>query len=115
ATEFAMPKLGLTMEEGTIVEWLLPEGAAVEAGVAALIVATDKVETEVEAPASGRLHRLAEVGATFRCGERIAVLLAENETEDEGPEANTDRLGAASQPDRHDPRPGAVASTPGTT
>src|SRR3954469_24009992 len=84
ATEFAMPKLGLTMEEGTIVEWLLPEGAAVEAGVAALIVATDKVETEVEAPASGRLHRMGEVGATYRCGDRIAVLLGEGDEPGDG-------------------------------
>ena len=31
ATEFPMPKLGLTMEEATIIEWLVADGADVEA------------------------------------------------------------------------------------
>src|SRR5947207_933904 len=82
ATEFAMPKLGLTMEEGKVVEWLFPEGATVDAGAAVLVVETDKVETEVEAPASGRIHRIAEVGGTYRCGERIGLLLDDDESSD---------------------------------
>ena len=49
ATEFLMPKLGLTMEEGTITEWLVADGEIVEAGAAVLRIETDKTETEVEA------------------------------------------------------------------
>ena len=79
ATEFIMPKLGLTMEEGTITEWLADDGAAVTAGVAVLRIETDKTETDVEAPASGRLHRVGEPGQTFACGERIGWFLAEGE------------------------------------
>ena len=57
ATEFTMPKLGLTMEEGTILEWLVPDGADVDDGAAVLRIETDKAETEVEVAGSGRLHQ----------------------------------------------------------
>ena len=79
AVEFLMPKLGLTMEEGTIVTWLVDDDQHLEAGDAVVVIETDKVETEVLAPATGRLHRRAEVGATLGCGELIGFLLAEGE------------------------------------
>jgi pyruvate dehydrogenase E2 component (dihydrolipoamide acetyltransferase) len=79
ATEFLMPKLGLTMEEGTITEWFADDGAEVTAGTAILRIETDKTETDVEAAASGRLHRVGQVGDTFACGERIGWFLAEGE------------------------------------
>jgi pyruvate dehydrogenase E2 component (dihydrolipoamide acetyltransferase) len=77
--EFTMPKLGLTMEEGTILEWMVAAGTAVTPGTAVLMVETDKVETEVEVPEGGHLHILGEVGSTYRCGERIGWILAEGE------------------------------------
>jgi pyruvate dehydrogenase E2 component (dihydrolipoamide acetyltransferase) len=80
ATEFQMPKLGLTMEEGTILRWLVPDGAEIAAGSAALVVETDKTETEVEAPASGRIALVGREGDTYRCGEQIAWLLAPGES-----------------------------------
>jgi pyruvate dehydrogenase E2 component (dihydrolipoamide acetyltransferase) len=79
AIEFAMPKLGLTMEQGTILEWLVPDGASVSAGTAVLLIETDKVETEVEAPSDGRLHQAGAVGASFECGARIGWFLADGE------------------------------------
>lgn len=79
ATEFLMPKLGLTMEEGTITEWLVADGDQVKAGAPVLVIETDKTETEVEAGGTGRLHRAAEVGDTFACGERIGWFLDEGE------------------------------------
>ncbi len=79
ATEFLMPKLGLTMEEGTILEWLIADGAAVEVGAAILRIETDKTETDVEAASAGRLHVVGRVGDTFACGERIGWLLAPGE------------------------------------
>ena len=47
ATEFLMPKLGLTMEEGTITEWLVADGDEVASGAAVLRIETDKTETDV--------------------------------------------------------------------
>ncbi|TFH20043.1 MAG: 2-oxo acid dehydrogenase subunit E2, partial [Acidimicrobiales bacterium] len=79
ATEFLMPKLGLTMEEGTITEWFADDGDTVAAGAAVLRIETDKTETDVEAAGSGRLHRLGQVGETFACGERIGWFLADGE------------------------------------
>jgi pyruvate dehydrogenase E2 component (dihydrolipoamide acetyltransferase) len=79
ATEFLMPKLGLTMEEGTIAEWLVAEGETVESGTPVLRIETDKTETDVEAAFSGRLQFEGQVGDTFACGERIGWFLADGE------------------------------------
>ena len=79
ATEFQMPKLGLTMEAGTIIGRHVANGALVEAGTPVLSIETDKVETDVEASASGRLHQIGAPGDTFACGERIGWFLAEGE------------------------------------
>lgn len=79
AVEFAMPKLGLTMESGTILEWLVESGSDVAAGDAVLVIETDKVESEVEASWSGRLHITGQKGETFDCGARIGWFLAEGE------------------------------------
>lgn len=79
ATEFLMPKLGLTMEEGTILEWLVDDGATITPGTPVLRIETDKVESDVEAPAQGRFVRTAAVGDTFPCGAVIGYLLAEGE------------------------------------
>src|SRR3954451_12380829 len=76
AVDFVMPKLGLTMEEGTIVEWLVPDGAVVTAGAPVLTIETDKVETQVEASATGRLVQSGAVGQTFACGVVIGAILA---------------------------------------
>ncbi len=79
ATEFLMPKLGLTMEEGTITEWLVPDGATIEVGAAILRIETDKTETDVEAGVAGRLHVVGRAGDTFACGERIGWILGPDE------------------------------------
>lgn len=80
ATEFLMPKLGLTMEEGTILEWLVADGTAIQPGMPVLRIETDKVESDVEANAAGRLHLSAEVGETYPCGAVIGYVLAEGES-----------------------------------
>lgn len=47
AHELLMPQLGLTMEEGTVSQWLKHEGDAVKAGEAVLEISTDKLTNEV--------------------------------------------------------------------
>lgn len=55
AKEVLMPKLGMTMETGTIMQWLVQEGDAVSQGDVLLEVMTDKINIEVEAYESGTL------------------------------------------------------------
>lgn len=70
-----MPKLGLTMTEGTIVEWRKSVGDSVTAGEALLIVETEKVEVEVETPATGTLVEiLGEVKGVYPVGDVIAII-----------------------------------------
>lgn len=80
-TAIAMPRLGMTMEEGTVVEWPLAVGDRVEKGDVVLIIESEKAETEVEAVASGFFrHVYVEAGETVACG---ALLGAITETADE--------------------------------
>lgn len=67
-TPIIMPKLGLTMEEGTLVQWLVSEGDRVVEGQAILEVETDKVTMEVEAPAAGTMGALL-----VREGQRVPI------------------------------------------
>ena len=79
STEFIMPKLGLTMEEGTILEWLVEDGTEITQGMAVLRIETDKVESDVESPGAGRFHRVGNQGDTYPCGALIGYLLADGE------------------------------------
>jgi pyruvate dehydrogenase E2 component (dihydrolipoamide acetyltransferase) len=50
-----MPQLGMTMTEGSVVQWLKKPGEVVEKGEFLFIIQTDKVDIEVESPCSGTL------------------------------------------------------------
>lgn len=72
-----MPKYGMTMEEGVIVEWLVEEGDAVEEGQPIAVIETEKVETELEAPASGTIAEIShDVDDEVPVGEIIAYIEA---------------------------------------
>ncbi|MPY60484.1 2-oxo acid dehydrogenase subunit E2 [Streptomyces spongiae] len=89
AVEVLLPKIGLTMQEGTIDEWLVPTGAAVAEGDALLRLATDKVDVDVEAEAGGLFHPVVPAGATVPAGALIGWLLAEGEQPPEAEGAPT--------------------------
>jgi 2-oxoglutarate dehydrogenase E2 component (dihydrolipoamide succinyltransferase) len=70
-----MPKMGISVSEGTILEWRKQPGDWVEADETIADVTTDKVDVEIPSPASGRLARLlAEAGDTVPVGETIAEI-----------------------------------------
>ncbi|KAB2340386.1 2-oxo acid dehydrogenase subunit E2 [Actinomadura rudentiformis] len=79
AIEVLLPKLGLTMQEGTIEEWLAAPGAPVRPGDPLLRMTTDKVDIDVEAEGEGVFHPAVEVGATLVPGTVIGWLLAGGE------------------------------------
>jgi pyruvate dehydrogenase E2 component (dihydrolipoamide acetyltransferase) len=73
-----MPKLGMTMTEGTILQWFYKAGDFVEKDEALLEVMTDKVNIEVEAPFSGYLvNILAHEGEVLPVGAPLATLADE--------------------------------------
>ena len=79
-----MPKLGLTMTEGTITEWVAEAGATVTKGSVVMTIETDKVEEEVSAEGDGIVFHTAAAGETLEPGEIVGWLLADGETPPDG-------------------------------
>jgi pyruvate dehydrogenase E2 component (dihydrolipoamide acetyltransferase) len=77
ATNVTMPKLGLTMETGKIVEWKAAEGGEVKEGEVLLIVETEKITYEVEAPATGLLHLVVAAEEEVPVAELIGIIAAD--------------------------------------
>jgi pyruvate/2-oxoglutarate dehydrogenase complex dihydrolipoamide acyltransferase (E2) component len=70
-----MPKFGMTMTEGIIVQWHKQPGDAIAAGEALVTVQTEKVDTEIEAPVSGVVAEIRyAVDAEAPVGEVIATI-----------------------------------------
>lgn len=81
ATIVKMPKWGLTMTQGTIVDWLVEEGTEVSEGDMILTVETEKAVDDVGAPASGILYKIvAPAGSEVEVSGPIAVIAAEGES-----------------------------------
>ena len=75
AKVIVMPKLGLTMTEGTVSKWLKHEGDAVKEGEPLFEVETDKLTNTIEASASGTLLKIAVAeGGTAKCLDPVAVI-----------------------------------------
>ena len=77
AIEVTMPKLGLTMETGKITEWKKKEGDQVKKGEILLVVETEKITYEVEAPGDGILHIVVPVEGEVPVAELIGYLAAD--------------------------------------
>jgi pyruvate/2-oxoglutarate dehydrogenase complex dihydrolipoamide acyltransferase (E2) component len=101
ATQIVMPQMGVSVAEGTVVEWRKHAGDAVAADETVCDVTTDKIDVEIPAPAAGVLSRvLVEAGETVAVGSVLAEL--EREGDREGP--------AASEPGA--PSPGPATGSP---
>jgi 2-oxoglutarate dehydrogenase complex dihydrolipoamide succinyltransferase (E2) component len=85
-----MPKMGISVSEGTILEWRKQPGDWVEADETLADVTTDKVDVEIPSPASGRLAKvLAEPGDTVPVGEAIAEIDSEAKAGQAHPDEDT--------------------------
>jgi len=72
-TEIRMPQMGVSVAEGTVVEWKKQVGDWVEADEVIAAISTDKIDTDVEAPAAGRLQEIVvDVGETVEVGAVLA-------------------------------------------
>lgn len=75
-----MPKMSMTMEEGTITEWQVAVGDRIAKGDVVAVVMTDKVDMEVESPAAGLVEKLLHgEGDVVPVGGRIALIASEEE------------------------------------
>jgi pyruvate dehydrogenase E2 component (dihydrolipoamide acetyltransferase) len=73
--DVVMPQMGVSVSEGTITRWAKSAGEAIEADETIVEISTDKVDTEVPAPATGVVRELlAAEGETVPVNTRIAVI-----------------------------------------
>ena len=100
-----MPKLSDTMVEGTLVKWVKTKGDKVEVGDILAEVETDKATMEMEAFDEGILSELyVTEGGMIKVGDKIALILADGETADTAPAAQ-------STPTAEKPKASAPAAT----
>ena len=74
ATQILLPQLGFSMSEGQIAEWLAADGDQVVEGQPLYALEADKSTNEVEAPASGTLRIVAQVGETYEVGTVLGTI-----------------------------------------
>ena len=73
--KLTMPKWGLSMKEGTVIEWLVEESATIAVGDEILEIETEKVNNVFEAPVAGVLRRhVVGVGATLPVGGLMGIV-----------------------------------------
>ena len=80
ADDVLLPQWGMEMQDGTIVKWLKKEGDPVEEGEPLVEIETSKIETELEATASGILaHILVTEGSTVAIRTVLAIIATPGE------------------------------------
>ena len=85
-----MPQMGISVSEGTILEWRKQPGEAIEADETICDVTTDKVDVEIPCPVSGVVERiLVEQGETVAVGTVIAEVGGGASGEDSGGSGGT--------------------------
>jgi pyruvate/2-oxoglutarate dehydrogenase complex dihydrolipoamide acyltransferase (E2) component len=95
-TAITMPKLGMTMTEGKVVDWQVKAGDTVKNGDELVGIETEKITNACEAPASGVFRRrVAQDGTTLPVGALIGVI-AQADT----PEADIDAFIASFIPEK---------------
>ncbi len=73
-TEIRIPKIGVSMTEATLSEWLVADGMAVEAGAPLYAIEMDKSTSEIEAPIAGIVRIIGEVGEVYEIGALVATI-----------------------------------------
>src|SRR4029079_12325040 len=77
--DVTMPQMGVSVVEGTVVEWKKQRGDWVQADEIIASISTDKIDTDVEAPATGRVQEvIVEVGTTVDVGTVLARIATDD-------------------------------------
>jgi pyruvate/2-oxoglutarate dehydrogenase complex dihydrolipoamide acyltransferase (E2) component len=75
SVEVRIPQIGFSLQEGTLVEWLVPDGKRVESGAALYTLELDKSVQEVTAPATGIVKVHAAAGEVYPVGALIGEIV----------------------------------------
>lgn len=75
STSLTIPRLEMSMTEGTLAEWVVASGTAVKEGDVIYILETDKTARDIEAPASGTLIHKVEAGEIYEVGTEIGEIV----------------------------------------
>src|SRR4051795_12897838 len=106
ATEVVMPRLSDSMEEGTILKWLVSEGDEVKRGQEIVEIETDKANMTYEADTDGALIEIvAQEGDTLPIGELIAKIGEPGESGGGGGEAKEEEPEAEEEPEGEEAEP----------
>jgi pyruvate/2-oxoglutarate dehydrogenase complex dihydrolipoamide acyltransferase (E2) component len=74
ATQVLLPKIGFSMNEAVLAEWMVADGASVTEGQALYAIESDKSTQEIESPASGTVKIIAQVGEVYPVGAVLAEI-----------------------------------------
>ena len=69
-----IPRVSVAVSEAELTEILVPGGEYVEEGTPIYVIATEKVDQEIEAGASGTVKWTGEIGTTYDIGAEIGVI-----------------------------------------
>lgn len=94
--ELLLPKMGESVAEATIIKWVKKPGDYIEADDAVIEIATDKVDSEVPSPVSGRLlEQLCTEDEVVQVGAVVAIIETDDNVEAAGDEATNEGVDTA--------------------
>ncbi|MBB4615018.1 biotin/lipoyl-containing protein [Novosphingobium taihuense] len=74
ATEVLLPKIGFSMNEGTLAEWMVADGGQAVEGQPLFALESDKSTNEVDSPATGTLKIIAQPGEVYEVGTVLGII-----------------------------------------
>jgi pyruvate/2-oxoglutarate dehydrogenase complex dihydrolipoamide acyltransferase (E2) component len=75
STQVLVPKIGFSMNEGTLTEWLVADGASVAEGQPLYALESEKSVQEIPSPASGTVRIIAQTGEVYEVGTVLAEIV----------------------------------------
>ncbi len=75
STEILFPKIGFSMNEGTLTEWLVADGTSIKEGEPLYSLESDKSVVEIESPATGAVKISAQAGEVYQVGAVLGEIV----------------------------------------
>lgn len=115
ATKVLVPRLGEGVDEVTVTKWLKQEGDTINELEPLLEVNTDKVDTEIPAPATGTVLKIiAQEGIAAKVGELLAIIGKPGEAVDVSNTPSTSAVESKAETQKSEPRPATFDFRPST-